>query len=73
MYSASYLYQMLGDNKFADGAEQMAYNALPGTLTADMWARQVCFPNIFWSEQLAKVDISQYLQQTNQISALNMV
>lgn len=47
MYSASYLYQMFGDNKFADGAEQMAYNALPGTLSGDMWARQVgLLPNL---------------------------
>ena len=42
MYSGSYLYQLFGDNKFADGVEQMAYNALPGTLTGDMWSRQVC-------------------------------
>ncbi|KAJ7742166.1 hypothetical protein DFH07DRAFT_964682 [Mycena maculata] len=37
---ASYLYQVIGDLKFADQVERMAYNALPATLTGDMWARQ---------------------------------
>ncbi|KAJ6589974.1 hypothetical protein DFH09DRAFT_1425522 [Mycena vulgaris] len=40
MFSASYLYQVIGDLKFADQVERMAYNALPATLTGDMWARQ---------------------------------
>ncbi|KAJ7876089.1 hypothetical protein B0H14DRAFT_2714547 [Mycena olivaceomarginata] len=38
--SGSYLYQVIGDLKFADQVERMAYNALPATLTGDMWARQ---------------------------------
>ncbi|KAJ7270086.1 hypothetical protein B0H12DRAFT_824168 [Mycena haematopus] len=40
MFSGSYLYQVMGDLKFADQVERMAYNALPATLTGDMWARQ---------------------------------
>ncbi|KAJ6593366.1 hypothetical protein B0H19DRAFT_18636 [Mycena capillaripes] len=40
MFSGSYLYQVIGDLKFADQVERMAYNALPATLTGDMWARQ---------------------------------
>nr|GAT56206.1 predicted protein [Mycena chlorophos] len=40
MFSASYLYQVTGDPKYADQAERMAYNALPATLTGNMWGRQ---------------------------------
>ncbi|KAF9055188.1 hypothetical protein BDZ89DRAFT_1152980 [Hymenopellis radicata] len=40
MFSGSYLYQIIGDTKFLDQVERIAYNALPGTLTGDMWARQ---------------------------------
>ncbi|KAF9483297.1 hypothetical protein BDN70DRAFT_851929 [Pholiota conissans] len=40
MFSGSYLYQVIGDPKFADRVERIAYNALPGTLTGDMWSRQ---------------------------------
>ncbi|PBK71367.1 hypothetical protein ARMSODRAFT_911237 [Armillaria solidipes] len=40
MFSGSYLYQMIGDTKFLDRVERITYNALPGTLTGDMWARQ---------------------------------
>ncbi|KAK7057653.1 phosphoribosyltransferase-like protein [Favolaschia claudopus] len=40
MFSGSYLYQVIGDLKFADQVERMAYNALPSTLSGDMWARQ---------------------------------
>ncbi|KAJ7655377.1 hypothetical protein B0H17DRAFT_1099127 [Mycena rosella] len=40
MFSGSFLYQVIGDLKFADQVERMAYNALPATLTGDMWARQ---------------------------------
>jgi hypothetical protein len=31
--SGSYLYQVIGDLKYADRVEQVAYNALPATLT----------------------------------------
>lgn len=40
MYSMSYLYQMLGDNHFADRCELTAFNALPVSITSDHWARQ---------------------------------
>ncbi|KAJ7151720.1 hypothetical protein C8R46DRAFT_1229251 [Mycena filopes] len=40
MFSGSYLYQVIGDPKFADRVERIAYNALPGTLTGNMWSRQ---------------------------------
>ncbi|KDR72302.1 hypothetical protein GALMADRAFT_768590 [Galerina marginata CBS 339.88] len=40
MFSGSYLYQVIGDPKFADRVERIAYNALPATLTGDMWSRQ---------------------------------
>ncbi|KIJ69295.1 hypothetical protein HYDPIDRAFT_79675 [Hydnomerulius pinastri MD-312] len=53
MFSGSYLYQVIGDLKFADRVERIAYNALPATLTGTMWSRQ-------------------YLQQQNQVAAMNM-
>ncbi|KAL0570226.1 hypothetical protein V5O48_011734 [Marasmius crinis-equi] len=40
MYSYEYVYSVLGDNQYADKIERLAYNALPGTLTDDMWAHQ---------------------------------
>ncbi|ESK92519.1 hypothetical protein Moror_4441 [Moniliophthora roreri MCA 2997] len=40
MFSGSYLYQVIGDLKFADQVERMTYNALPATITANMWGRQ---------------------------------
>ncbi|KAF8075777.1 hypothetical protein FPV67DRAFT_381902 [Lyophyllum atratum] len=40
MFSGSYLFQVIGDLKFADRVERVAYNALPATLTANMWSRQ---------------------------------
>ncbi|CAK5268463.1 unnamed protein product [Mycena citricolor] len=40
MFSGSYLYQVIGDPKFIDRVERIAYNALPATLTGDMWNRQ---------------------------------
>ncbi|CAA7269913.1 unnamed protein product [Cyclocybe aegerita] len=40
MFSGSYLYQVMGDPKFADRVERITYNALPATLTGDMWSRQ---------------------------------
>ncbi|KAJ7924357.1 hypothetical protein B0H13DRAFT_1978054 [Mycena leptocephala] len=33
MFSGSFLYQVIGDPKFPDRVERIAYNALPGTLT----------------------------------------
>ncbi|KAL0581263.1 hypothetical protein V5O48_000746 [Marasmius crinis-equi] len=40
MFSGSYLYQVIGDPKYADQVERMTYNALPATITANMWGRQ---------------------------------
>ncbi|VDC01870.1 unnamed protein product [Peniophora sp. CBMAI 1063] len=40
MFSGSYLYQVSGDAKYADRVERITYNALPATLTGDMWSRQ---------------------------------
>ncbi|KAF9265063.1 hypothetical protein L218DRAFT_924877 [Marasmius fiardii PR-910] len=40
LYSYEYVYSVLGDNQYADKAERLAFNALPGTLTDDMWAHQ---------------------------------
>ncbi|KAI9067980.1 hypothetical protein FKP32DRAFT_1672687 [Trametes sanguinea] len=40
MFSGSYLYQVIGDPKFADRVERITYNALPAELTGDMWSRQ---------------------------------
>ncbi|KAF9530548.1 hypothetical protein CPB83DRAFT_905197 [Crepidotus variabilis] len=40
MAAASYLYQVIGDLKYADRAEKVTYNALPATLTGNMWSRQ---------------------------------
>ncbi|TFK98865.1 hypothetical protein BDV98DRAFT_595510 [Pterulicium gracile] len=34
MFSGSYLYQVIGDLKYADRVERITYNALPATLTA---------------------------------------
>ncbi|KAH7910483.1 hypothetical protein BJ138DRAFT_100732 [Hygrophoropsis aurantiaca] len=53
MFTGSYLYQVIGDPKFADRVERIAYNALPAQLTGTMWSRQ-------------------YLQQQNQVAAMNM-
>ncbi|KAH8825588.1 hypothetical protein DL96DRAFT_1609360 [Flagelloscypha sp. PMI_526] len=40
MFSGSYLFQVTGDLKYADRVERMTFNALPATLTGDMWQRQ---------------------------------
>lgn len=40
MFSGSYLFQVSGDPKYADRVERITYNALPATLTGDMWSRQ---------------------------------
>lgn len=53
MLSGTFLYMVSEDSKYADRVERITYNALPATLTGDMWGRQ-------------------YLQQQNQISAMNM-
>lgn len=40
MFSYEVLFGIQGDTVFAERAETLAYNALPATLTPDMWAHQ---------------------------------
>ncbi|KAG7095934.1 hypothetical protein E1B28_006618 [Marasmius oreades] len=40
MFSSSFLFQMMGDLKYLDTAERLAYNALPAAITPDHWAHQ---------------------------------
>ncbi len=40
MFSVEQLIATLGDQRFHDRLEKITYNALPGTLTGDMWAHQ---------------------------------
>lgn len=40
MYSLEELFAIFGDNNLADRLELLAFNALPGTTTADMWSHQ---------------------------------
>jgi hypothetical protein len=40
MFSMEELYEIFGDNSFADRLELLTYNALPGTTTPDFWAHQ---------------------------------
>lgn len=40
MFSLEELYAVTGENSLADRLELLAFNALPGTTTADMWAHQ---------------------------------
>ncbi|KAI1793484.1 hypothetical protein LXA43DRAFT_1059843 [Ganoderma leucocontextum] len=61
--SGSFLYQVIGDPKFADRVERITYNALPATLTGGMFC---CF------DPISLVDAANYLQQQNQIAAKNM-
>ena len=40
MFSLEQMIAILGDPAFGDRLEKIAYNALPGTFTGDMWAHQ---------------------------------
>jgi hypothetical protein len=40
MFSYSTIFSILGDVVFADKVEQMAFNALPASITPEMWAHQ---------------------------------
>lgn len=40
MYSYEYLYALTGNTMWADMIEKLAYNALPATISPDMWTHQ---------------------------------
>merc|ERR1711957_989927 len=40
MYSLQYMFRVEGDPTFLDRMERIAYNVLPGTITADSWQHQ---------------------------------
>lgn len=40
MYSLQYMFRVHGDPVFLDRCERIAYNALPGTISPDMWQHQ---------------------------------
>ena len=40
MFSFETLFSIQGDPTFAERAEKLTYNALPATITSDMWAHQ---------------------------------
>ncbi len=42
MYSYETLFTSTGNNVWADRLEKLSYNALPATITPDMWAHQYC-------------------------------
>ena len=52
MYSAAYLYQYHGLNKFADRAERVAFNAMPAQISEDWWSHQyIALPNQPWAKK----------------------
>ena len=69
--SGSYLYQVIGDPKFADRVERITYNALPATLTG---GKRPCCRIDRHTVLTKNLDMwaRQYLQQQNQIAAQNM-
>ncbi|KAI2782363.1 hypothetical protein F4815DRAFT_492159 [Daldinia loculata] len=53
-FSMAYIYQYLGDNDLADWAEQVAFNAVPGSIFPDWWSHQyVQQENQPWSRTLS--------------------
>ncbi|KAL0573581.1 hypothetical protein V5O48_008377 [Marasmius crinis-equi] len=70
MFSGSYLYQVIGDPKFADRVERITYNALPATITGGE-SSSSSRSNV---RLIALLDMwsRQYLQQQNQIASQNM-
>ncbi|KAG6829924.1 hypothetical protein H0H92_002947 [Tricholoma furcatifolium] len=69
MFSGSYLYQVIGDPKFADRVERITYNALPATLTGSQSSIVLLVAVYSWNVAMWS---RQYLQQQNQIAAKNM-
>lgn len=54
-FSMAYIYQYLGDNDLADWAEQVAFNAVPGSIFPDWWSHQyVQQENQPWSRNLTE-------------------
>lgn len=52
-FSMAWIYQYLGDNDLADWAEQVAFNAVPGSIFPDWWSHQyVQQENQPWSRNL---------------------
>lgn len=55
IYSLPYLYQALGTNEYADGAELAAFNSLPAMLTPDWRGRQyMAEPNQPYTQNLSE-------------------
>ncbi|KAI8245238.1 Non-reducing end beta-L-arabinofuranosidase [Colletotrichum sp. SAR 10_99] len=53
MFSISYLYQLFGDNHFADMLESAAFNAVPAGISADWWSHQyITQVNQPWAKEL---------------------
>lgn len=53
-FSMAYIYQYLGDNDLADWTEEVAFNALPGSIFPDWWSHQyVQQENQPWSRNLS--------------------
>ncbi|KAI8298046.1 hypothetical protein K4K59_002995 [Colletotrichum sp. SAR11_240] len=53
MFSISYLYQLFGDNHFADMVESAAFNAVPAGISADWWSHQyITQVNQPWAKEL---------------------
>ena len=57
MFSFEMLFHVIGDPKFAERAEQLTYNALPATITSDMWAHQY----LQQSNQMQAVDTDSHV------------
>ncbi|KAI0175984.1 hypothetical protein GGR52DRAFT_339335 [Hypoxylon sp. FL1284] len=54
-FSMAYIHQYLGDNDLADWAEQVAFNAVPGSIFPDWWSHQyVQQENQPWSRNLSE-------------------
>ncbi|KAL0930458.1 DUF1680 domain containing protein [Colletotrichum truncatum] len=53
MFSLSYLFQLFGDNHFADMVDSAAFNAIPAGISADWWSHQyITQVNQPWAREL---------------------